>query len=183
MDEKQWINNIKNGDIKSFESFFRQFYQPLCEYASSLVKDYDLSEELVQDVFFQIWKKRADIKIQTTLQGYLYQSVKNECLQHIRHKAVEKKYAEKVQKDFNHTEYFPTDELVVNEISDKINSTLESLPDKCKEIFKLSRFEGLKYSEIAEKLSVSVKTVESYMGKALKIFRENLSIYIEKIPN
>jgi RNA polymerase sigma-70 factor, ECF subfamily len=181
MNEFQVIENIKRGDIKTFEQMFKEYYEMLCDYAYVFVKDFDLAEELVQEIFYQFWKKHETIQINSTLKGYMLQTVKNSCLQHIRHKNVENKYAEKIRAQVNQPAYLFTDEIIANELSEKIDKTLQSLPDKCREIFTLSRFEGLKYYEIAEKMSISVKTVEAYMGKALKSFRQNLGSYVGSI--
>jgi len=175
MSEEQAIVKIREGDIKAFEKVFKGYYQMLCEYACSFTKDSDFAEELVQEVFYNLWKNHATISIQSTLKGYLYQSVKNEFLQFVRHRKVEQKYADRYRNEMTDPSYFPADEVVANELSEKIDRTLQSLPEKCREIFTLSRYEGLKYHEIAEKLSISVKTVEAYMTKALKVFRKELN--------
>ena len=174
MNNIQIIENIRKGDLKTFESVFRDNYDELCNYAMRFTRDFDLAEEFVQDIFYRIWKKHSEIIITTSLQSYLFQCVKNHCLQHIKHKEVEKRYAERVQSENLSTSYEPEVESQVEEISLTIDETLRAMPDKCREIFVLSRYDGLKYQEIADKLSISIKTVEANMGKALKMFRESL---------
>jgi RNA polymerase sigma-70 factor, ECF subfamily len=178
MENSQIIDKIRKGDLKAFEKVFRDNYEQLCDYAFRFTKDEDLAEELVQDIFYRIWKKHEQLMITSTLEGYLFQSVKNHCLQYFKHKAVELKYAEKVKMETQTLAYEPFEELENKELNDKIESTLRSLPDKCREIFMMSRFDGLKYQEIADKMAISVKTVEANMGKALKIFRESLGKYV-----
>jgi len=177
MNEQEEIDKIKQGDLKTYERVFRQYYEMLCNYAIMFVKDQDLAEEMVQDIFYRIWKKHHEIQISTTLKGYLLQSTKNQCLQYLRHKTIELKYAAKVKKEIDIPVYQPEETYESKEITETINLTLQQLPDKCREVFTLSRFEGLKYHEIADKMSISIKSVEAYMGKALKVFREKLSCY------
>jgi RNA polymerase sigma-70 factor, ECF subfamily len=172
MSEAQLIEKIREGDIQAFENVFKELYKVLRNYAYTLVKDYDTADELVQEVFYGYWKHRNKIQISSTLKGYLYQNTKNQCLQYLRHKKVEQKYAERIR--LESASYDPPDELVLAEITEKIDRTFRDMPDKTREIFMLSRFDGLKYGEIANRLSISVKTVEAYMGKALRLFREGL---------
>jgi len=101
MNELIIIQKIRNGDIKTYERVFKENYEMLCEYAVNYVRDYDLAEELVQDVFYHIWKKHSELEITSTVKGYLLQSVKNKCLQHIKHRNVEQKYAEKVKAEIH----------------------------------------------------------------------------------
>lgn len=179
-DEISLLNLIKNGDKHAFELIFRRYYSNLCDFIVHYTKDMDYAEELVQDMFFNFWRKRESITVQTSLKSYLMTSVKNNFLQDIRRKKQSDKYSSYLK--LNHRDISSDDasnEVKVNELNERIAETLNALPDRCKEIFKLSRYEGLKYHEIAEKLKISVKTVEANMGKALKSFRESLKDYME----
>jgi RNA polymerase sigma-70 factor (ECF subfamily) len=169
------IGRIRQGDVKQFESLFRSSYVSLVRYAKTLIKDHDTAEEIVQDLFFRIWKDKEKIKIESSLNGYLFRSVHNRCLHYIEHNKVVERHAEEMS--YQQTEYqeSPSDILHYKELQTRIAVILERLPEKCGKIFYMSRFEGLKYTEIAEKLSVSVKTVESNMGRALKEFRKELT--------
>jgi len=166
---------IRNGDVGQFESLFRSSYVSLVRYAKTLIKDHDTAEEIVQDLFYRIWKDREKLNIESSLNGYLFRSVHNKCLHFIEHNRVVERHAEDMAYQQTETQESPSDILNYKELQEKIASILERLPDRCGKIFTMSRFEGLKYSEIAEKLSVSVKTVEANMGRALKEFRKELT--------
>jgi RNA polymerase sigma-70 factor, ECF subfamily len=166
---------IRNGDVGQFESLFRSSYVSLVRYAKTLIKDHDTAEEIVQDLFYRIWKDREKLNIESSLNGYLFRSVHNKCLHYIEHNRVVERHAEEMAYQQTETQESPSDILNYKELQEKVASILERLPDRCGKIFTMSRFEGLKYTEIAEKLSVSIKTVEANMGRALKEFRKELT--------
>ncbi len=168
---------IQQGNIKEFERVFRNYYSSLCNFAYQFIRDMDSAEEIVQDLFYNYWKKRDKIQITTSLKAYLYQATKNKCLKHIEHNRVKDRYSKEMVIQRNDMEFEASVELETAELNHIIESTLNQLPERCKQIFMLSRFEGLKYQEIAEKLSISIKTVEANMGKALKLFRDKLKLY------
>ena len=169
------LGRIRKGDVGQFESLFRSSYVSLVRYAMTLIKDHDTAEEIVQDLFFRIWKDKEKIKIESSLNGYLFRSVHNRCLHYIEHNRVVAKHVEEMLHMQSESQESPSDILHYKELQVKIAGILERLPERCGKIFCMSRFEGLKYNEIAEKLSVSVKTVESNMGRALKEFRKELT--------
>lgn len=169
------IGRIRQGDVGQFESLFRSSYVSLVRYAKTLIKDHDSAEEIVQDLFFRLWNDRGKMKIKSSLNGYLFRSVHNKCLHYIEHNRVVARHAEEMLYRQTDTQENPSDILHYKELQVRIVRILERLPERCGKIFYMSRFEGLKYSEIAEKLSVSVKTVESNMGRALKEFRKELT--------
>jgi RNA polymerase sigma-70 factor, ECF subfamily len=173
--DSEIIRRIRNGDVGQFESLFRSSYVSLVRYARTLIKDQDSAEEIVQDLFFRIWKDREKINIESSLNGYLFRSVHNRCLHFIEHNRVVAMYAEEMSRVSPDSQESPSEVLNYKELQAKVASILERLPERCGKIFCMSRFEGLKYSEIAEKLSVSVKTVEANMGRALKEFRKELT--------
>jgi RNA polymerase sigma-70 factor, ECF subfamily len=171
--DNEIIRRIRQGDAGQFESLFRSSYISLVRYAKTLVKDQDSAEEIVQDLFFRLWQDRNKIKIESSLNGYLFRSVHNRCLRWIEHKKVVGRH-EMEYRESNNPEN-PSDILNYKELQARISGILERLPERCGKIFYMNRFEGLKYTEIAEKLSISVKTVEANMGKALKEFRKALT--------
>lgn len=166
---------IRQGDIGAFESLFRSSYVSLVRYAKTLIKDQDASEEIVQDLFFRLWQNRESIKIESSLNGYLFRSVHNRCLRSIEHNRIVARHAEEMSAKDSELAENPAEILQYKELQEKIAGILDKLPERCGQIFYMNRFEGLKYQEIAEKLSVSVKTVEANMGKALKAFRKELT--------
>ena len=166
---------IRNGDTGQFESLFRSSYVSLVRFAKTMIKDHDTAEEIVQDLFFRLWKDKENLKIESSLNGYLFRSVHNRCLHFIEHKRVIARHVEEISYSQSENQESPSDILNYKELQEKIARIIEKLPERCGKIFTMSRFEGLKYNEIAEKLSVSVKTVEANMGKALKEFRKELT--------
>jgi RNA polymerase sigma-70 factor (ECF subfamily) len=169
------IGRIRQGDVKVFESLFRSSYVSLVRYARTLIRDQDTAEEIVQDLFCRIWKDREKLVIESSLNGYLFRSVHNRCLHHIEHLKVVGRHAEQMSLLPEESPEDPAQILNYKELQEKIASIIEKLPERCGRIFCMNRFEGLRYSEIAEKLSVSVKTVEANMGRALKEFRKELT--------
>jgi len=169
------IRRIRNGDTGQFESLFRSSYVSLVRYAKTLIKDHDTAEEIVQDLFFKLWQDSEKLNIESSLNGYLFRSVHNRCLHHIEHVRVVERHAEEMSYRQTESQESPSDILNYKELQEKVARILEKLPDRCGKIFTMSRFDGLKYTEIAEKLSVSIKTVEANMGRALKEFRKELT--------
>ena len=171
-------SKIRGGDIREFERLFEKYYGPLCHHAEKIVKDMDTAEDLVQEFFYHFWKNRETFSPKLSLNAYLYQSIHNNALHYLEHLAVRKNYAEHVFSEFKVTmpvEVQPDVEL--NDLGNIINATLKKMPERCSRIFRMNRFEGLKYREIARILSISVKTVEADMGKALQLFRKSLKEY------
>ena len=139
-----------------------------------------MAEEMVQQVFYRIWVKRDQFKVHTSARAFLYQAVHNECLNYLRHQKHKVShqnhllYANKHQTSGEN----PGMRLELNELEAGLQQAIASLPQQCRNIFYLNRFEGLKYREIAGKFGLSVKTVEAQMGKALKILRKKLIHYL-----
>lgn len=172
--EHRTLSKIRQGDIKSFESLFHHYYPGMCSYAESLTKKTNIAEEIAQDVFYNIWKNRAELRITTSWQSYLYRAVFNNSMMYLRKVKREMPLDERWAESQAHTSEDPSEELSAKELNAVILYTLQNLPERTRQIFNMSRFEGLKYKEIAEKLSISVKTVEANMGKALKALRISL---------
>lgn len=172
------IEKIKNGDKTAFESIFKSYYNQLCSYANKFVKDIDNCEEIVQEIFFQVWQNKNKIVIQTSLKSYLFRSVHNSCLNYIKHKYIEQKHIESTLFENKNSSQNFIDIVESNELHDKIRITIDKLPPERKKIFLMIRFENLKYAEVAKKLNISIKTVENQMGSALKFMRYELKEYL-----
>lgn len=166
---------------EDFESLFNDHYSRLCAYAYNFLKEQDASEEIVQEVFFKLWIKRKDIVIESSMESYLYRAVRNASLNLIKHINIREKYKEYNQEEIEYDEQIDRDPLNASELELKIRASIDLLPEQRKKIFILSRYEQLKYREIAEHLGISVKTVENQMGKALKFLREELADYLPLI--
>ncbi len=170
--------NIKTINRAEFEVLFRTLYSNLCAYANKYINDVDASEDVVQEVFFKLWNKRESIEITSSIQSYLYRAVRNSSLNLIKHINIREEYKEYNKREiyYNKTNY--DDEIFATELEHKIRETIEQIPPERRKIFIMSRYDGLKYREIAEKLNISIKTVENQMGKAIKYMRKNLAEYI-----
>jgi RNA polymerase sigma-70 factor (ECF subfamily) len=161
-----------------FEMVFREHYAVLCSYANQFLKDTDLSEEVVQEVMVKLWTQRATIVIESSVRSYLFRAVRNGCMNHFKHQEVRKEYQLKLDQSGRQEQPSAEDALIISELDGRIRVAIGNLPTERQKIFILSRYEGLTYLQIADKLKISVKTVENQMGKALKTLREELSDYL-----
>ncbi|MCF8368556.1 MAG: RNA polymerase sigma-70 factor [Bacteroidales bacterium] len=174
-------NSTHNTQNKThFEQVFKAYFKPLCFFAYGYLNDRDSAQEIVQDVFINLWGKRETMDPQKAIKSYLYTSVKNRCLNYIRdHKKFRSQYLDielELEIPFEDVDMFSE-----SETRKKINNALDKLPEKCRQVFELSRFEEMKYKEIAINMGISIKTVEVQMSKALKILREELKDLIPLI--
>jgi RNA polymerase sigma-70 factor (ECF subfamily) len=176
--EQQVLQTLKEGNESAFEMVFRTYYRPLCQYAYSFLNDRDEAEEVVQAAFINVWDKREQVEIQTSLKAYLYKIVRNSCLNVIKHEKVKQQHVahEMVHGESMHEGV--SQSVISGELEERIAVAMKALPEQCRLVFQLSRFEELKYAEIAGQLGISVKTVENQIGKALKIMREQLKDYL-----
>lgn len=169
------VHNVKSK-VQTYEKLFHDYYNPLVQYAVTLLKDADDAEDIVQQVFVSFWEKYDSIEIHTSERAMLYKAVYNACLNKIKFRKVRTTFAQEYTPDVeNHT---AVEELQAKELQHTINAAIENMPEQCGKIFKMSRFEQLKYQEIADQLGLSVKTVENQMGKALKLVRESLKVFL-----
>lgn len=171
--ENLLFSEIKNGNEEAFNRAFDLYYSRLCFFADKLLNDFDLSRSVVQQVFVDLWIKRDKLQV-VLLKSYLFQSVRNAALDLLKHKKAELRYLLTLNQ--NEQGQFG-DQLEEAELADRINRAIQNLPEKCREIFILCRFEELKYAEIAIRLNISVKTVEMQISIALKKLRKELSEY------
>jgi len=178
LSEKEVLEKIQSGNESAYEMIFRTFYQPLCRYAYSFLEDKEEAEEVVQSAFITVWEKRKSIDIQTSLKSYLYRMVRNGCLNVIKHEKVKQQHVAHEMAVSEVSYESVSQKVYASELESKITEALKALPEQCRLVFQLSRFEELKYQEIADQLQISVKTVENHMGKALRIMREQLKEYL-----
>ena len=153
-----------------FHTLFNKVFNPLCNYAFTITKDFDLAEDIVQDVLFQFWEKRNELRVDTNkYENYLTRAVKFKCIDTHRQSAVKRKYIGEVLHTASNTEdSTDSDDIDYQSI---LYTAIAELPEKTKVVFTMSKIDGLKYSEIAESLNLSIKTVENQMGRAFKILR------------
>ncbi len=174
----QLMTKLQAGDISAFEMLFKTYYQPLCNYAYSFVQDRDEAEEIVQATFLSVWEKRDNLAIHTGVKPYLYAMVRNASLNVLKHDKIKQQHAALELAVAERSVESVARTVMASELENRIFKALDKLPEQCRLVFKLSRFEELKYAEIAEQLNISVKTVENQMGKALRIMREQLKDYL-----
>lgn len=162
----------------AFEQLFKAHYKALHAYANMLLKDINTAEEVVQSMFLKLWEKRDLLEVQTSVKAYLYKCVYNDSLNLLKHEHVKSKYQDFTVHTINTHHEAASNKVELSELQTALKLALEALPEQCRIIFQMSRFEELKYKEIAERLGISVKTVENQMGKALKILRLKLSDFL-----
>jgi len=177
MNEAERVNKIRLGDSAAFEDLFNSYCQQLINFARRYVFDKQIAENIVQDVFVNVWQSRTNLDPSKMIKAYLFTAVKNNSLKHLRHLNIENKGIESTPPYISDDER-PDRKLDEKELAIKVHQAIDELPEKCKEIFKMNRFENLKYVEIAKILNISIKTVETQMGRALKKLRERLKPFL-----
>lgn len=164
-------------DRSSFENLFREYFTPLMTFARKILGDEEDAREVVHQVFINLWEKREEIDSGRSLRSYLFTSVHNRSLNVIRER---RKFTGGEVPEVA-GKWDVSSQIESMELEEKVGEALAALPGRCREVFELSRFDGLKYSEIAERMGISVKTVENQMTKALKHLREKLIHYLTLI--
>jgi RNA polymerase sigma-70 factor (ECF subfamily) len=159
--------------IESMEGIFRAYYPRLCYYAYTMVNDKEIAEDMVQDVFMRLQGKLQNFEAEKALKSFLYLSVKNACLNQLKHKAVEEKHADTLNLPISE-DPIALNNLIKAEVAGEVHLALMHLPKGCKNVITLSFFEGLKNEEIAQKLNVSINTVKTQKKRALQILRTKM---------
>lgn len=170
----------KSEEELAFEILFRKYYVRLCGFANKFIANRAEAEEIVQEVFLNIWKKRDRLKLDNEIRPYLFKSIQNLCFNFLEHKKVTDNYYSVIEVVYkNQAEEFNSYEsLLYTELQAKVDRAIGTLPDQCRNIFQMSRNEGLKYTEIAGTLGISVKTVETQMSRALAKLKDELREYL-----
>jgi RNA polymerase sigma-70 factor (ECF subfamily) len=158
----------------AFEQVFKTYYKNLYAYALTILKDEIEAEEIVQQVFFKLWDRSEKLHVAGPVAAYLYRAVHNESLNFLKHQKVKETHRLHVAYAMKNNTEQPQGKIISKELEQKFREALNELPEQCRTVFQLSRFEDMKYRDIADKLQISVKTVENHMGKALKILRTQL---------
>ena len=168
------FRKIKEGDVATFEKVFRLYYTALCMYALSITGRKDIAEEVVQDVFYNIWKDRENRQIMGSLKNYLYGAVKNHSLRYRERELMQRQYLENLLSNNPETEQSPQEILEYKELEYVISNILNKLPERRRRIFMMYRMEGKKQKDIADHFAISIKTVEAEMAKAYKALRKGV---------
>jgi len=169
----------------SFNSLFNRYYAGLCVYCESFVGNKQISEDLVQDVFVNVWTKRTELNFDETIRPYLYKAVHNASIHFLRHQKVKDRYSALIKAKLTEAECIPLEWIIPNtnsveetEIQTLYKQSLEQLPAQTREIFLCSREKEMRYSEIAELTGLTVKSIEYHISKALEVFRKALKDYL-----
>jgi RNA polymerase sigma-70 factor, ECF subfamily len=179
LNDTHFIELLAKRDESAFEKVFKDNFKKLQSYAITIVGDENVAEEMVQNVFFKLWDRSEKINIQSSIAAYLYRAVYNESCNYLKHQKVKQgflNYSKHAMSNIS-TEK-ASKKVLVTELEQRIKNALNDLPEQCRTVFQLSRFEELKYQQIADTLGISIKTVEAQMGKALRIMRVNLVDYL-----
>ena len=171
------LARIRQGDEQAFDTLFRRFYAPLVGLGESLLKTRAVAEEIVQDVMLEVWRRRESIRLEESWRAYLFRATRNRALNELRHFGVEKR-GEPWARGAESADATALSGLVNAELDAAVAEAVNALPEPVREVFSLSRANGLKYSEIAQVLGISVKTVEARMSRALKELRGRLAAWL-----
>ena len=176
MEEKdtQLISLLGTRNEAAFEQVFKTHFKALHAYACTILKDDDLAEEMVQNVFVKLWERKENLTISGSVTAYLYKAVYNESLNSLKHQKVKSAYQSHLSYSMKNETDNAAKRISLQELELRLQKALNELPEQCRAIFQMSRFEELRYREIADRLGISIKTVENQMGKALKLLRLKL---------
>lgn len=174
-DQQHLLDEVKAGNQQAWEFIVREFHGPLYSFIYNMVRHPENAEELIQDVFVNFWTKREKINITTSLKAYLYRAARNHTLNFIKRRNFEINYQKRVAQEMDTSRNDTEETFNYTQLERKLTEAIEDLPDKCREIFKMSRFADMTYKEIAEAMDVPVRTVHYQIGLALKALREKLS--------
>jgi RNA polymerase sigma-70 factor (ECF subfamily) len=169
----EWMERIRSGDESAFEALFRALAPGLCALATRYVESRSVAEELVQDLFLELWTRRADLHIEQALTSYLFTATRNRALNHVKRERHLSQWRTQVARLIDETDRSaPNDAELLDAL--ELQDAIDHLPARCRLIFMLNRQQDMTYGEIARSLGLSVKTVETQMGRALKALRERL---------
>jgi RNA polymerase sigma-70 factor (ECF subfamily) len=175
-DQQFILNELLKGNERAFDTAFKQYYKPLCQFSYSLIKDQDTAENLVQEVFVKLWEKRKNLTDIDNLFSYLVGMVRNQSIDFLRKEKTSSKIYNQLrpEKSENTTE----EQISKNEFEEKLLKSIVNLPDRCRTAIEMSRFEGLSNKEIAQQMNISVKGVEALIGRSLKLLRIDLKEFL-----
>ncbi len=170
------ITKLTQGDAGAFEVLFKLHYTRLTLFANRFVNDLPVAEEIVADVFTDLWERGHEVTFSTSVSSYLYKMVQNRCLNYLKHQKIENLYVAYLEKNnlFDEVRNAVENGYEEKELARQIKAAINTLPEKCREIFVLSRFSDMKYKEIASQLNISPKTVERQVSIALEKLRQTL---------
>jgi RNA polymerase sigma-70 factor (ECF subfamily) len=173
MDDLSYWESSRSGDSNAFSYLFEKYYQPLVRFAGRFLRDYQLADQIVQNVFVDLWVKREQLEIRSSFKSYLYQMTRNQALNHMK-KEAKTVSLEKVSNIPDKTEKNPDNILVEKEFYSAVHKAIEKLPPKCRQIYVMKRYDRLTTEEVGRILNISVNTVKTQMKRALKSLLDQL---------
>lgn len=178
VEEANILEKIKEGENSAFEYIYHKFYTPLCVFATRITGNQNIAEEIVQEIIIKIWEKRENIKIEKNFKAYLFRAVHNSCINFIKKKGKESECLLRIAHKLMDLYLDKSENIIYNELEEHVNNAIEELPEQTKIIFKQSRYDGLKYHEIAKKEGISIKGVEFHISKALQLLKDKLKEHL-----
>jgi RNA polymerase sigma-70 factor (ECF subfamily) len=175
--DRELLDRLRQGDRDAFDAVFRAHYATLVGVAERIVGERAVAEELGQDVMLELWRRHETLVVDESLRAYLVRAARNRALNHLRHERMKVRTAPRAAGETVTLPDAPGN-LVEDELQAAVREAVQALPERCREVFELSRGQGLRYAEIAAVLGISVKTVEAQMGKALRVLRERLAPFL-----
>lgn len=176
--EKILLEKLKNDDQSAFTVIFTKYYQDLVQFSYSFTRNSDYSEEIVQEVFLKLWENRNSLVIHSSLKSFLLKTVQNRSIDSLRHLGITSKYAAAILDHPLLSENDTENYILHSELEAKFNQAMDKIPAQYAEAFRMSRIELLNYQEIAQKLGVSVRTVEVRISRALGLLKEELKDFL-----
>jgi RNA polymerase sigma-70 factor (ECF subfamily) len=170
--EQILLVKLADGDTSAFTAIFEAYYKDLVMFAFTFTKNSDSAEDTVQEVFVRLWEKRQELKLHGSLKSYLLKSVQNLCLDEFRRRKVREHYADDKETQSLYANNDTEDYILYTDLQNHLDNVLAQMPDEVAQTFRMNRFDGLKYHEIAQQLNVSLRTVESRISKALRIIHQ-----------
>lgn len=180
------VLKIKKDNQSAFEVVFLRYYSSLCSYALSILGNKDTAEEIVQDLFVRLWENRHNVEITNSLKAYLYRTAHNQCINQLESWKIRNQYSKKQIQAYEKNlveitpfaEDYPIANLIAQELEDKIQKSIDALPDQCRQVFLLIRIQKKTYQEVAAKLGISLNTVKTQMQRAVFKLRDMLQEYL-----
>lgn len=170
-----WLKRMCQDDETAFEALFMAYYENLCRFTSQYVSAHDVVEDLVQDIFLNVWERRRALDPEKSIRSYLYKAARNEALKYLNRQHVRRRYRDEQRRFGADAQNGPEERLRDRELETRVRRALLAIPERRRHIFILSRQHGLTYAEIAELLDISVKTVETQISRALRFLEHQFA--------
>lgn len=175
------IRLLKERNERGFEQVFKTHFKNLHMYAYTILRDHALAEDTVQNVFYKLWEKIEGLTLSGSIAAYLYKSVYHESLNYLKHQKIRIAHQTHIVRQMKDQTDTGSKKVLLSELEKRLQTAINELPEQCRTIFQMSRFEELRYREIGDRLGISIKTVENQMGKALKLLRVKLIDFLPLI--